>query len=103
MNELKSKISESAAKENVRPAKGLGESKIDALKLKSQMNVNAAKAKITEKKEAVDNSKQELCIVYLLDYADNCQQLAYATALEAGFTILETAAEAANYIDKYGE
>ena len=50
MNELKSKISESAVKENVRLAKGLGESKIDALKLKSQMNVNTAKEKITEKK-----------------------------------------------------
>ncbi len=50
MDELKSKISESADKENVRLAKELGESKINALKLKSQMNVNAAKAKIAEKK-----------------------------------------------------
>ena len=102
MNELKSKISESAVKENVRLAKGLGESKIDALKLKSQMNVNTAKEKITEKK-AVDKPKKERRIVYLLDYADNRQQLAYAVALEAGFTILKAATEAADYIDKYGE
>ena len=103
MDELKSKISESADKENVRLAKELGESKIDALKLKAQMNVNAAKAKIAEKKEAVDKSKQERRIVDLLDYADNRQQLAYAAAQEAEFTTLEAAAEAADYIDKYGE
>ena len=102
MDELKSKISESADKENVRLAKELGESKINALKLKSQMNVNAAKAKIAEKKSRWQ-VQQERRIVDLLDYADNRQQLAYAAAQEAEFTTLEAAAEAADYIDKYGE
>ena len=66
------------------------------------MNFNAAKAKITEKK-AVDKSKRERRIVDLLDYADNRQQLVYAMAFEAEFAILEAAAEAADYIEKYGE
>lgn len=92
-----------AARENIRLAKERSDSKLNSLKLRVQMNVNAAKAKITEKQEAHDKTKQEQRIVNLLDYADNCQQLAYAMALEAELTILEAAAEAADYAEKYGE
>lgn len=92
-----------AARENIRLAKERRDSKINSLKLRVQMNVNAAKAKITEKQEAHDKTKQEQRIINLLDYADNCQQLAYAMALEAELTILEAAAEAADYVEKYGE
>lgn len=92
-----------AAKENHRLAKERRDSKINAMKLKAQMNINAAKAKIAEKKDAKDKAKQEQRIIDLLTYAESCQKLALASALEAELTILEAAAEAADYAEKYGE
>lgn len=92
-----------AAKENIRLAKERGDSKINSIRLRAQMNVNAAKAKITEKKEAHDKAEQEQRIINLLDYADRCQELALALALESEASILEAASEAADYMEKYGE
>ncbi len=92
-----------AAKENYRLAKERRDSKINAMKLKASMNINAAKARIAEKKEAKDKAKQEQRIIDLLCYADSCQQLALLSALEAELAILEAAAEAADYVEKYGQ
>ena len=92
-----------AAKENARLARERRESRLNSLKLRAQMNVNAAKAKVAEKKEERDKSKQEQRIADLLMYADKCGEMSYAFALETEMTILEAAAEAADYIEKYGE
>ncbi len=91
-----------AAKENVRLAKERTGDKIDAIKLKLQMNIDAAKAKISDSKKAVSKANQEQHISDLLEYADNCQQLAFAMALEAELTLLEADTEIADYNEKYG-
>ncbi len=91
-----------AAKENYRLAKERRDSRINTMKLKASMNINAAKARIAERKEAKDRAKQEQRIIDLLYYADSCQQLALVSALEAELAILEAAAEAADYVEKYG-
>lgn len=43
------------------------------------------------------------CILDLIDYADYCQQVAFAYAIEADLTLLDAAAVAADYVEKYGE
>ena len=92
-----------AAKENIRLAKERKDSKLYAIKLKAQMRSEALKAKIAEKRAARDKEAMEVYILDLLDYAESCEQLAFAWAIEADITLLEAAAAAAEYIDKYGE
>ena len=92
-----------AAKENARLAKECGDSKLNAILLRAQMNVNAAKAKVKEKKAALEKADQEQRILDLLDYADKCQQLAVAMSMEADWAFLAAAAEATDYTEKYGE
>ena len=90
-----------AAKENARLIKERTESKLNAARLKLQMSINAAKARIADKKEAYDKSKQEARITALLDYADRCEELAAASYLEAQLTLLEAAAEILDYAEKF--
>ena len=92
-----------AAKENARLAKERCDSKLNAILLRAQMNVNAAKAKVKEKKAALEKADQEQRILDLLDYADKCQQLAVAMSMEADWAFLAAAAEATDYTEKYGE
>ena len=92
-----------AAEENVRLAKERRDSKIYAIKLKAQMKAEALKEKIAEKREERDMAAQECYILDLLEYAQYCQQIAYAAAVEADLTLLEAAEVAADYIEKYGE
>ena len=92
-----------AAKENARIAKERRRSKLNSARLKAQMTVNAVKEKIADRNEAKSKEMQEQYIVDLIDYADSCQQLAFAMALEAELTTLEAAAEISAYIEKYGE
>ncbi|MBQ9511227.1 MAG: hypothetical protein IJR55_06000 [Clostridia bacterium] len=92
-----------AAKENFRLVKERGQSKLNSALLKMQMSINAAKAKLNEKKTERDKAKQEQHIADLLVYAESCQQMALAMALEAELTILEATAEAEDYVEKYGE
>ena len=92
-----------AAKENLRLAKERKDSKIYALKLKAQMKAEALKDKIADKREARDKAAMECYILDLLDYAEACQQIAFAAAIEADLTLLEAAEVAAEYIEKYGE
>ena len=90
-----------AAKENARLIKERTESKLNAARLKLQMSINAAKAKIADKKEARDKVKQEERITALLDYADRCEELAAASYLEAQLAVLEAAAEILDYAEKF--
>ena len=92
-----------AASENARLASERRESKLNSMRLKAQMNKEAAKDRITAKKEAKDKASQEKRIVELLDYADSCQQLTLAMALETEAAVLEAAAEIADYNEKYGD
>ncbi|MCR4675881.1 MAG: hypothetical protein K5634_01465 [Sphaerochaetaceae bacterium] len=92
-----------AGKENARLAGESLSRSLNTLKLKASMNVNAAKAKLQEKKTEKDMAKAEDHISDLLDYADRCQEMAVAMALESELTFLEAAAEMADYLEKYGE
>lgn len=92
-----------AAKENLRLAKERTDSKIYAFKLKAQMKAEAVKQKLADKRAEKDKAAMEMYIIDLLDYAECCQQVAFAAAIEADMTLLEAAEIAADYIEKYGE
>lgn len=92
-----------AAKENIRLAKERKNSKIYALKLKAQMKAEALKEKIADKRAARDKAAMENYILDLIAYAENCQEIAFAAAIEADLTLLEAAEVAADYVEKYGE
>ncbi len=79
------------------------EQKINSLRLQAQMNKEARQEKVTAKKDAVNKEMQERRIVELLDYAESCQELTLAMALETEAAVLEAAAEIAEYNEKYGE
>ena len=80
-----------AAKENRRIRKERAESKRNSARLRAQMNVNAAKERIAEKKKAKEQAKREDRALDLLDYADRCQALAMTMTLDAEHAILEAA------------
>ena len=92
-----------AAKENARLAKERKESKANALKLEAQMKAEALKAKLAERRDSKDKAAMELYILDLLDYAECCQQLAFAAAIESDLALLEAAEVAADYVEKFGE
>lgn len=92
-----------AAKENFRLAKEHSDSKIYAFKLKAQMKAEALKQNLADKRAEKDKAAMEQYIIDLLDYAECCQQVAFAAAIEADMTLLEAAEAAADYIEKYGE
>ena len=92
-----------AAKENAKLKKERADSKIYAFKLKAQMKAEAIKDKLAAKRAENDKAAMELYIMDLLDYAESCQQVAFAAAVEADLTLLEAADVAAEYIEKYGE
>lgn len=92
-----------AAKENIRLSKERRDSKIYAFKLKAQMKAEAVKQKLADRRAEKDKAALELYIIDLLDYAECCQQVAFAAAIEADMTLLEAAEAAAEYVEKYGE
>lgn len=92
-----------AAKENLRLAEERADSKIYALKLKAQMRAEALKQKIADIRDERDKAAMEMYIIDLLDYAESCQQVAFAAAIEADMTLLEAAEVAADYIERFGE
>jgi len=92
-----------AADENSRLAEERRESKAYAMKLKAQMKAEALKEKLAQKREAEDKEAMEEYILDLLDYAECCQQIAFAAAVEADLALLEAANAAAEYNEKYGE
>lgn len=93
----------SAAEENVRLVKERNESKRNSVRIRAQMGVDNAKAKIAEKKEAVDKAAEEELILDLLDYAGRCQDLAYAWALEADYAVMDALDVIDDYTEKYGK
>ncbi len=92
-----------AGQETARLAAERGKSKLSSVRLKAQMSVDAAKEAILEKKEAHDQKSQEKRILELLDYADDCEELAAQLAAEADLALLEAAAETIDYYAAYGE
>ena len=73
-----------AAEENSRLAKERYNSKLNATRLKVQMH-------------------QEEVIMDLLDYADDCQMIAYSYAMEAELATMDACDEIADYEAKYGK
>ncbi len=92
-----------AARESARLAGEKLKGKLNSAILRAQMNVNAARDKIADKKEAADQEKAAQRILDLLDYADECQDLAASASAEAERAMLEAAQEAIEYRKKYEE
>ena len=92
-----------AAKEDVRLAKERYDSKRNATRLKVQMHMEDVKNRIEAKKTELDKAAQEELIMDLLDYADDCQMIAYAYAMEAELAILDACDEIEDYDSKYGK
>ncbi len=91
-----------AAEENFRLANERKDSKIYAFKLKAQMRAEAVKQRIADRRAEKDKAAMERYIMDLLDYAECCQQVAFAAAVEADMTLLVAADAAADYIEKFG-
>lgn len=92
-----------AAGEDARLARERFESKLNSTRLKVQMHLEEGKAKIEAKKTAIDKAAQEELIMDLLDYADDCQLIAYAYAMEAELAILDACDQIEDYESKYGK
>ena len=91
-----------AAEENLRIAKEKHDSKLNTARLKAQMNIHAAKARRIERLENMDKAAWQNYINYLFDYAEDCQDIAEAYALEAELAIYEAMLEIAEYEKTYG-
>jgi hypothetical protein len=89
--------------ENNRLAKERYNSKLNATRLKVQMHQEEVKNRIESKKTELDKAAQEELIMDLLDYADDCQMVAYAYAMEAELAIMDACDEIADYEAKYGK
>ena len=107
-DETEKKIADSkgnlvAAQENVRIASERRQSKFNSEMIKAQMTMDAAKKAIADKKEAVDKVKRASRIDDLITYAECCEAMAVQMLIEADIAMLTAAAEAADYVDTYGE
>ena len=107
-DEIDKKIADSkgelvAAQENVRIASERRKSKLSSELIKAQMTIAAAKQAIADKKEAVDKEKRIARIDDLISYSECCEAMAVQILLEADLAMLTAAAEAAEYIEKYGD
>ena len=92
-----------AAKENARLAKERRQNKINSIKINAQMRADVLKEKIAKRNDAKDKAAMESYIIDLLDYAECCQQVAYAAAMEADMALLEAAQTAVEYKERFGE
>ena len=92
-----------AAEENLRLAKERYNSKLNSTRLQVQMHQEEVKNRINAKKTEIDKTAQEELILDLLDYADDCQLIAYAYAMEAELAILDAIDEIEDYEAKYGK
>ena len=92
-----------AAAENRRLAKERSDSKLNATRLKVQMHQEEVKSRIAAKKTELDKAAQEELIMDLLDYADDCQYIAYSYAMEAELAIMDACEEIQDYEAKYGK
>ena len=92
-----------AVENNVELVKERREEKRNSVKLHAQMSVDNAKAKIEAHKEAVDKASMEAYILDCLDYAEACQELAFAWALEAEYAVNDALEVIDEYNAKYGK
>ena len=92
-----------ASIENNRLAKERYNSKLNATRLKVQMHQEEVKNRIESKKTELDKAAQEELIMDLLDYADDCQMVAYSYAMEAELATMDACDEIADYEAKYGK
>ncbi len=92
-----------ASIENNRLAKERYNGKLNATRLKVQMHQKEVKNRIEAKKTDLDKAAQEELIMDLLDYADDCQMVAYSYAMEAELAIMDACDEIADYEAKYGK
>ena len=92
-----------ASIENNRLAKERYDSKLNATRLKVQMHLEEVKNRIEAKKTELDKAAQEELIMDLLDYADDCQMIAYAYAMEAELAIIDACDQIEDYEAKYGD
>ena len=98
----RAKVDIAMAMENARLLREQRDSKVDSVKLRTQMKVDNAKSKVAARKEALDKAAQEEWILDLLDYANGCYEMAYAWALEAEYTMMEAAYEIDYYNERFG-
>ena len=89
-----------ATEENLRLAKERYEGKLNASRLKVQMHKDELARSSDNKKTQLGMAAEERMITDLLDYADDCQMIAYAYALEAEMAILDACDVLTDYTDK---
>ena len=70
--------------------------------LRAQMNIDVAKEKIEEKKEAHDKESMEKNIEELTEYATACIELSKFAAAQARLAALEIISAEKEYEEKYG-
>lgn len=70
---------------------------------KAKENIDVAKSKIAEKKEAVDKDLLEAYIDDITDYAAGCLSLAFWAAEEAKIATLEAIQAKIEFDEKYSE
>lgn len=92
-----------AARENVRIAKEYKEGKRNSALLKARMSINEIKARRAERLTEMDKEDRALYVGYLLDYAEDCQNMAEAFMLEAELALSEAISEIDAYEKDYGE
>ena len=92
-----------AVKENVRLAKDYSEGKRNASLLKAQMTLNEIKAARAERLAEMDKTDRAGYIASLLDYADDCDEIAESYLLEAQLALTEAVDEMNAYEKEYGE
>ena len=91
-----------ALRENFRLLADRAKSKVSSELLRTQMNIDVAKEKLAEKKEARDKAKMEEYIEDMVEYAEACLELSILAAEEAKLATLEAIDAQAEYEDLYG-
>ena len=92
-----------AVENNVELVKERRDEKRNSVKLHAQMSVENAKAKVDAHKKAVDKAAMEAYIIDVLDYAECCEELAFAWALEAEYAVNDALEVIDEYNAKYGK
>ena len=90
----------SAVEENFRLAKERYNSKLNNSRLKVQMHQEELKRRIDNTKTELDMAAEEQLINDLLDYADDCELMAYAYAVEAEMAVLDACDVLTDYTEK---
>lgn len=92
-----------ALKEQLRLNSERAKSKFSSALLKAQMDLEVAKEKMQDKKDARDKEKLSKYIDDELDYAADCIEYSLLAAKEAKLAMLEAIEAQAEYDEKYGD